>query len=41
MIEVHHAPEKAICDGAQSLFPHSLKNWYELKIIAPVVGKKL
>lgn len=42
MVEVHHAPEKAICDGAQSLYPHQFEKLVtELKIIAPVVGKKL
>ncbi|MFA6989874.1 MAG: 3-deoxy-7-phosphoheptulonate synthase [Candidatus Gastranaerophilaceae bacterium] len=42
MIEVHYEPNKAICDGAQSLFPHQYAELVEqLKIIAPVVGKRL
>jgi 3-deoxy-7-phosphoheptulonate synthase len=42
MIEVHHDPDRALCDGAQSLFPHQYLELVEhLKIIAPVVGKKL
>lgn len=42
MVEVHHAPETALCDGAQSLYPHQFSKLVDdLKIIAPVVGKKL
>ena len=42
MVEVHHAPETALCDGAQSLYPHQFEKLVEeLKIIAPVVGKKV
>lgn len=42
MIEVHHAPETALCDGAQSLYPHQFAKLIEdLRVIAPVVGKKL
>ena len=42
MVEVHYAPETALCDGAQSLYPHQfLKLVNELKVIAPVVSKKL
>jgi 3-deoxy-7-phosphoheptulonate synthase len=25
MVEVHHAPEKAMSDGAQSLYPHQFE----------------
>ncbi|MFH0702926.1 MAG: 3-deoxy-7-phosphoheptulonate synthase [bacterium] len=42
MIEVHHSPDTALCDGAQSLYPDQFEKLIEeLKIIAPVVGKKL
>jgi len=42
IVEVHHSPETAICDGAQSLYPEQFMKLVEdLKIIAPVVGKKL
>jgi len=42
MIEVHHSPETALCDGAQSLYPDQFEKLVkDLKIIAPVVGKKL
>jgi 3-deoxy-7-phosphoheptulonate synthase len=42
MIEVHHDPDKALSDGAQSLYPDQfgrlMRNIY---VIAPVVGKQL
>jgi 3-deoxy-7-phosphoheptulonate synthase len=42
MIEVHHDPDKALSDGAQSLYPKQfgrlMRNIY---VIAPVVGKQL
>jgi len=42
MVEVHHEPDKALCDGAQSLYPHQFEKLIkDLKIIAPVVGKKV
>ncbi len=42
MIEVHHDPDNALCDGAQSLFPQQYSELVDdLKIIAPVTGKKL
>jgi 3-deoxy-7-phosphoheptulonate synthase len=42
IIEVHHEPEKALSDGAQSLKPKTFSELMEkAKIIAPVVGKKL
>lgn len=42
MVEVHHSPETALCDGAQSLYPEQFEKLVdELKIIAPVVGKKI
>ncbi|MEI7474953.1 MAG: 3-deoxy-7-phosphoheptulonate synthase [bacterium] len=40
MIEVHHSPETALCDGAQSLYPEQFEALVkDLKVIAPVVGK--
>jgi len=42
MIEVHHDPDNALSDGAQSLYPKQfgrlMRNIY---VIAPVVGKQL
>ncbi|MBW2195628.1 MAG: 3-deoxy-7-phosphoheptulonate synthase, partial [Deltaproteobacteria bacterium] len=42
MIEVHHDPDKALSDGAQSLYPKQfgrlMRNIY---VIAPVVGKQV
>ncbi len=42
MIEVHHDPDKALSDGAQSLYPKQfgrlMRNIY---VIAPVIGKQL
>jgi 3-deoxy-7-phosphoheptulonate synthase len=42
MIEVHHDPDNALSDGAQSLYPEQfgrlMRNIY---VIAPVVGKQL
>jgi 3-deoxy-7-phosphoheptulonate synthase len=40
LIEVHSDPEKALSDGAQSLFPEQFeKLMNELRIIAPAVGR--
>ena len=42
LIEVHHDPEKALSDGAQSLYPeqfHQLMD--ELRMIAPAVHRKV
>jgi len=40
LIEVHHDPEKALSDGAQSLFPAQFeKLMQELRIIASAVGR--
>lgn len=42
IIEVHNNPDKALCDGAQSLWPNQfdvLMN--DLKKIAPIVGKEI
>ena len=42
IIEVHHNPELAICDGAQSLYPWQYDLLYkQIKQIAPVVGKEI
>ncbi len=40
IIEVHHAPECALCDGAQSLYPYQYDALYQqIKQIAPIIGK--
>jgi 3-deoxy-7-phosphoheptulonate synthase len=40
LIEVHHDPEKALSDGAQSLFPAQMEQLMkELRMIAPAVGR--
>ena len=42
IIEVHHDPDTALCDGAQSLYPKEYaKLHYEVKLIAPIIGKKI
>jgi len=42
LIEVHPDPDKAVSDGAQSLFPNQFaKLMDELRIIAPAVGKHI
>src|SRR5574344_1621814 len=42
IIEVHHEPDTALCDGAQSLYPEQYDKLYkDLKKIAPIVGKKI
>jgi 3-deoxy-7-phosphoheptulonate synthase len=42
IIEVHHQPEKATSDGAQSLYPHQFaKLIKELEIIARAIGRTL
>ncbi len=42
IIEVHHEPEKALSDGAQSLYPKQFGQLMrDLYVIAPVVGKQL
>src|SRR5213596_3730702 len=42
LIEVHHQPEKALSDGAQSLFPDQIEQLMdELRMIAHAVGRKL
>ena len=42
LIEVHHDPEKAVCDGPQSLYPDQFARLMdELRIIVPAVRRKL
>ncbi|MGH9546410.1 MAG: 3-deoxy-7-phosphoheptulonate synthase [Terriglobales bacterium] len=42
LIEVHHDPDNALSDGAQSLFPEQFaKLMDELRMIAPAVGRKV
>jgi 3-deoxy-7-phosphoheptulonate synthase len=42
LIEVHNNPDKALSDGAQSLYPEQFAKLVdELRMIAPAVGRKL
>ena len=42
MIEVHHDPDNALSDGAQSLYPKQFGQLMrDIYVIAPVVGKQL
>jgi 3-deoxy-7-phosphoheptulonate synthase len=42
LIEVHHDPEKAVCDGPQSLYPEQFARLMdELRIIVPAVGRTI
>jgi 3-deoxy-7-phosphoheptulonate synthase len=42
LIEVHDNPDKALSDGAQSLYPHQFETLMaELRVIAPVLGRSL
>jgi 3-deoxy-7-phosphoheptulonate synthase len=42
LIEVHYAPDKALSDGAQSLYPQQFsKLMDEIRMIAPAVGRKV
>jgi len=42
LIEVHNEPEKALSDGAQSLYPAQFEQLMkELRMIAPVVGRTI
>jgi 3-deoxy-7-phosphoheptulonate synthase len=42
LIEVHHDPDKAVCDGPQSLYPDQFARLMdELRIIVPAVGRSL
>lgn len=42
LIEVHNCPDKALSDGAQSLYPEQFAKLVgELRLIAPAVGRRL
>jgi 3-deoxy-7-phosphoheptulonate synthase len=42
LIEVHHDPNSAVCDGPQSLYPEQFARLMdELKIIVPAVGRRI
>ncbi len=42
IVEVHHNPDCAMCDGAQSLYPWQYDLLYkQIKQIAPIVGKEI
>jgi 3-deoxy-7-phosphoheptulonate synthase len=42
LIEVHHDPDKALSDGAQSLYPEQFSQLMDqLRIIAPAVGRTI
>jgi 3-deoxy-7-phosphoheptulonate synthase len=42
LIEVHHDPDKALSDGAQSLYPKQFAELMDtLRLIAPAVGRKI
>ena len=42
LVEVHHNPEKAMSDGAQSLYPQQFEKLMgELRLIAAAVGRKI
>ena len=42
LIEVHHQPDKALSDGAQSLYPEQFaKLMDEIRMIAPAVGRQI
>jgi len=42
MIEVHHQPDKALSDGAQSLYPEQFDELMDqIRVIADVIGRKI
>ena len=42
LIEVHHDPDKALSDGAQSLYPQQFAELMDtLRMIAPAVGRAI
>jgi 3-deoxy-7-phosphoheptulonate synthase len=42
LIEVHHDPDKALSDGAQSLYPKQFSELMDtLRMIAPAVGRRI
>ena len=41
-MEMHPNPDKALSDGAQSLYPEQLTRLVaQLRLLAPVVGRKV
>jgi 3-deoxy-7-phosphoheptulonate synthase len=42
LIEVHQDPERALSDGAQSIYPEQFARLMdELRVIAPAVGRRI
>ena len=42
MVEVHHDPDNALSDGAQSLFPDQFERlMHEIRQMAPLLGRKM
>jgi 3-deoxy-7-phosphoheptulonate synthase len=42
LIEVHHDPENALCDGAQSLLPEQFERlMHRLRLIARAVDREV
>jgi 3-deoxy-7-phosphoheptulonate synthase len=42
LVEVHHDPENAVCDGPQSLYPEQFARLMdELRIVAPAIGRTI
>lgn len=42
IVEIHHAPERAFCDGQQALLPESFETMMkELRAVAEAVGKRM
>jgi 3-deoxy-7-phosphoheptulonate synthase len=42
LVEVHHEPDRALCDGQQSIFPAQFEQLMsEIRQIAPVVGRTI
>jgi len=42
LVEVHHDPDHALSDGAQSLFPKQFAELMDqLRMIAPAVGRSI
>src|SRR5207247_9842485 len=42
MVEVHPSPDKALSDGAQSLFPDAFAQLMrDVKVIAEVIGRRI
>ena len=42
LIEVHHQPDKALSDGAQSLYPEQFAELMDsIRMIAPAIGRQI